>query len=148
MKKYLSMLIVAFAAFALFTQTADARRARVTVYKASVDPRVSTVAFGAGAASTATFFALNRWHWGHWNQHGVGGINAWQAWGITTVGCLAISPMVASAVVNRPLTMREAHVLAGSCVIPIVGGWLVNAAFDANPQWEANRVPRRARRHR
>ena len=33
--------------------------------------------------------------------------------------------------------MREAHVLVGSCVIPIVGGWLVNEAYDAHPEWDA-----------
>jgi hypothetical protein len=27
-------------------------------------------------------------------------------------------------------------VLEGSCIVPIIGGLLVNAAFDANPQWD------------
>ena len=54
---------------------------------------------------------------------------------------MAVSPMVATMVVNRPLTMREAHVLVASCVLPIVGGWLVNEAYDAHPEWEAGAVP-------
>ena len=56
--------------------------------------------------------------------------------GLTTIGCAAVSPMVATVVLNRPLTMREGHVLIGSCMIPIVGGWLVNEAYDAHPEWE------------
>jgi hypothetical protein len=44
--------------------------------------------------------------------------------------------MLASAIEGRELTLREAGVLFGSCVVPIVGGLLVNAAWDANPQWE------------
>ena len=53
----------------------------------------------------------------------------------------------------RELTFREAHVLAGNCVLPIIGGLLVNAAYNANPHWEPapkkparKRVVRRARR--
>jgi hypothetical protein len=37
--------------------------------------------------------------------------------------------------------MREGDVLAVSCVIPIIGGWLVNAAYDAHPEWEAGDRP-------
>ena len=36
---------------------------------------------------------------------------------------------------NRPLTYREAHILIGSCVIPIVGGWLVNEAYNHHVLW-------------
>lgn len=151
MRKYLSLLVVTLAAFALLTQTADARkRAHVHVYKHHMymhhgDSRVSAVALGAGVASTAAYLSYNNWHWNNWNNSSV---SRFGAWGITTVGCIAIAPMVATVVVNRPLTMREGHVLAGSCVVPIVGGWLVNAAYDANPQWEPGRKHyRHHRRH-
>lgn len=33
------------------------------------------------------------------------------------------------------LTMREAHKAVWNCAIPFVGGWLVDRAWDANPQW-------------
>ena len=55
---------------------------------------------------------------------------------IALIGCAALSPMVATVVLNRPLTFREAHYLIASCVLPIVGGWLVNQAYDAHPEWE------------
>jgi hypothetical protein len=45
-------------------------------------------------------------------------------------------------VLNWPLTYREAHILIGGCVIPIVGGWLVDWAPD-EPQPAAMHVKRR-----
>ena len=36
---------------------------------------------------------------------------------------------------GRPLKYREAHILIGSCVIPIVGGWLVNEAYNRDILW-------------
>ena len=47
----------------------------------------------------------------------------------------ALSALVATAVLKRPLKYREAHILAGSCVIPIVGGWLVNEAYNRDILW-------------
>jgi hypothetical protein len=45
------------------------------------------------------------------------------------MGCTALSPIVPTAVLNRPLTYREAHILIRGCVIPILGGWVVDQAF-------------------
>jgi hypothetical protein len=42
------------------------------------------------------------------------------------MGCAALSPIVATAVLNRPLTYREAHILIGGCIIPVIGGWLID----------------------
>ena len=33
------------------------------------------------------------------------------------------------------LTFREAHKAVWNCFLPFVGGWMVDRAFDANPQW-------------
>ncbi len=43
---------------------------------------------------------------------------------------MATAPMVATVALNRPLKYREAHILIGSCLIPFVGGWLVNEAYN------------------
>jgi hypothetical protein len=112
--------------------------------------KLAAVAIGVGAASSAGFFALNNWRWNGWDSNGTaGGLTRLGAWGVTTMGCAAVSPMVATVVLNRPLTMREAHILVGSCVVPIVGGLLVNAVWDAHPEWEAGSVPpHKMRRHK
>lgn len=112
------------AAFAFATQGAEAHGRK------KVDKRITAVAIGTGAASTAAFFAINDWRWNGWQN--ASGLTRLGAWGATTLGCAAISPMVGTAVLGRPLKYREAHILIGSCVIPVVGGWLVNEAYNAH----------------
>jgi hypothetical protein len=140
MNKKLAIVAAVLAAFALSCQGADAGER-----KHHTDKRITAVAIGVGAASTAGYFAINNWKWHDWNNGS--GISRWGAWGITTVGCAAVSPMVATVVLNRPLTMREGHVLIVSCVIPIVGGWPVNEAYDAHPEWEAADKPVMKKQH-
>ena len=132
MKRSLALAAAVIAAFAFSMQTADAGGRR------HVDKRVTAVAIGAGVASTAAYFALNDWKWKWQDGRYFTQLGAYTA---TTMGCAALSPMVATVVVNRPLTMREGHVLIGSCVIPIIGGWLVNEAYNNNPHWEAGSKP-------
>lgn len=108
------------------------------------DQRLQAVSLGVGAAATAAYFGINHWRWNHWNASA---ISAGGAYVGTTIGCMAIAPIIGTIVVNRPLTMREGHVLFASCLIPFVGGWLVNAAYDAHPEWEAGTAPARVARH-
>jgi hypothetical protein len=129
------------AAFAFASQSAEAGG-----YRHHDKKKIAAVAIGVGAASTAAYFALNDWRWNGWNSNAAGGLTRLGAYGVTTIGCAAVSPMIATVVLNRPLTMREAHVLVGSCVVPIVGGLIVSAVWDANPQWEPGR-PMHHRHH-
>jgi hypothetical protein len=61
------------------------------------------------------------------------------AYALTTVGCMALSPMLASALVyaneGRMLSHREALGLGADCIIPFIGSMLWNAAYDAHPEW-------------
>jgi hypothetical protein len=101
-----------------------------------VDPRIAEVSFGAGIVSTLAYWSALGWSW---NKHSDG--YKWGVWGATTAGCLVLSPMVAAAFIReRELTFREVWVMEGSCVIPIIGGWLVNATLDANPSWDPDLV--------
>jgi hypothetical protein len=127
MKRILALAVACIAAFAFTVQAANAGSRRY------VDKRVTAVAIGVGVASAATYFAINDWKW-KWDNGS--GLTRLGAWGATTIGCAAVSPIVATVVLKRPLSNREAHVLLGSCVVPIVGGWLVNEAYNAHPQWE------------
>lgn len=111
-----------------------------------VDKRVKVVSAGVGAAATAAYFGINHWHW-KWDRDAAG-ISMGSASVLTTIGCAALSPIVATAVLKRPLTLREADVMFGSCVIPIIGGWLVNEAFDRHPEWEADYEASQARHRR
>jgi ribosomal protein L27 len=94
---------------------------------------LAVVGTGVGLGMTAGFFALNDGHW-KWDsaRHGVTMAGATV---LTTVGCAALSPIVATAVLNRPLTYREAHILIGGCIIPVIGGWLVDQAYENHILW-------------
>lgn len=141
MNRKFAVFAALIAAFAFTTQAAQAGGRHHDKKK------LAAVAIATGAASTAGFFALNNWRWNGWDTNGsASGLTRAGAWGVTTMACAAVSPMVGTVVLGRQLTMREAHVLVGSCVVPIVGGLLVNAIWDANPQWEAGQAP--VRHHR
>ena len=49
------------------------------------------------------------------------------AYGITTFGCAVVYPMVATVVLNRPLTPRETYDGIADCVVPFIGGYIVDA---------------------
>ena len=132
------VLVLSVAALVLFSQAASAGSLR----RHQTDPRLEATAFGVGVASTVGFFALRNWKW---NQHGrVNGLTTAGAITVTTMACFALSPIIGTIAVRRELTFREAYALTADCVIPFVGGWLVNRAFDAHPEWE----PRQARLRR
>ena len=136
MMRSLSVLTGVGVALAVFCQTADASSLR---RKNQSDPRLSAASFAVGTATTVGFFALRNWqlhNHGRLNGLGINGAAA-----VTTGACLALSPIVGTLMVQRELTFREAYALTADCVVPFVGGWLVNKAFDAHPEWE----PRKAR---
>ena len=128
MNRKLAFSAALVAAFAFTCQAADAGGRK------HIDKRIAAVAIGAGAASTVAILGMNDWKWRHWNN--TRGITRLGAWGVTTAACAAVSPLVATVVLDRQLTQREGHILIGSCVIPLIGGWLVNEAYNANPSWE------------
>jgi hypothetical protein len=48
------------------------------------------------------------------------------AYGVTTFGCAVAYPFVGTFLLNRPLTPREMYIGVAECVVPFVGGWLVD----------------------
>jgi len=113
---------------------------------------ITAASIGVGAASTAGFFALQGWTLN--GNHRSGALGSTGAAVVTTAGCLALSPIVGTVLSQRELTYREAYGLFADCVIPFIGAWLVDKAFDVHPEWEPDRVvarperPRRVSRHR
>jgi hypothetical protein len=107
----------------------------VSAGSSKTDRRIAAASIGVGTATTLGYFALRDWKLnnGHTRLNGLGPSGAFA---VMTGGCLALSPIVATVLVKRELTFREAYGLAADCVIPFVGAWLVNRAFDAHPEWE------------
>lgn len=142
MKRHIAIIVSAFAALAFTCQVANAGGRHHHHHK--ISKRVKVVAVGTGVASAVTYWSLLNWNW---NKHSSG--YKWGAYGAVTLGCVAVAPIVAAvATPERHLTNREVGVLVGNCVVPIVGGWLVNAAYDANPQWEPEHAKSHRRHHR
>jgi hypothetical protein len=119
----------ALAVFCLAAQSADAGPRR------PIDPRISTTDTGVGLAWTGVAIAARS-------------IGDGAAITGTTVGCMATGPMVATVVLNRPLTYREAHIIIDDCLIPIIGGWLVNEWYNEGILVAPDEKPVRAAHHR
>jgi|SRR5882724_8854552 len=100
------------------------------------DPAVTVSGAVVGGASVGGYYAIAPRH----HHHQRFGFTRTGAAGMVTVGCMALSPMVAAAVVDmtehRELTSREVLTLMGDCIIPFAGTLFWNAAFDAHPEWE------------
>lgn len=89
----------------------------------------------ASATTTAAYFAINGWDTADWNA-AAAGISQAGALTLTAIGCAAVGPMIATAIVGRPLTYREAGKLTVGCVVPFIGPLIVDALYDAHPEWE------------
>jgi hypothetical protein len=109
------------------------------------DPRLIAPGVVVGAATTGAYFAIR-------NQGGSPHrITELGAFGLSTVGCMALTPIASGIVVQRELTRREVHEMLANCIVPFVGGWLVDAYFDAHPDRDSpppRVVARRYRHHR
>jgi peptidoglycan/LPS O-acetylase OafA/YrhL len=116
--------------------------ANAGVRKHQNDPRLTAASIAVGVGTTAGFLALRDWRLHRRGR--VNGIGPAGAAILTTGACLALSPIVGTIAVQRELTFREAYGLAADCVIPFIGSWLVDKAFDAHPEWE----PAAALKHR
>lgn len=95
---------------------------------------VKTAGAVAGVGSTAAYYGINNWKW-KWDA-AAAGISSAGAMTLTTIGCAAVAPMIATVLVDRPLTNREAGKLTVGCVIPIIGPIIVDKLYDDHPEWE------------
>lgn len=136
MKKILLALVTLTVALGMLGQSAEAAKRKQTQVVVTPwvwwwqgpwtvrDPRLAASNFWVGAGSTGAYFALKD---GSSAVHSSGA-----AYGAAAIGCAAVSPIIGTLVVNRPLTTREVFVSTGNCALPFVGGWIMNAWFDAN----------------
>jgi hypothetical protein len=135
MKKTLLGLALAIAAFGgLVAQSGKANAFLLT----NRSPNVLAGQIIAGGAMTAVYWTQICNH----NFHHCARFTSAKAlkwYGITTVGCMALSPIIGGLLVSynerRELRSNEVLGMAADCVLPFIGGWIMQAAFDANPHW-------------
>jgi len=59
---------------------------------------------------------------------------------------MALTPIV-SRQSSSASSRREVHAMLADCIVPFVGGWLMNAYFDAHPARDSVSVPVTRRHH-
>jgi len=133
MQKWCGFLAVVAATMALLCHGAEAGGKRPGDGK-----KLFWSGVAAGAAGTATYFALRDWSLHPKNP----ALSDGGAMVMGTMACAALSPIISTIAVKRELTLREAYAMSWDCVIPFVGSYLVNKAFDAHPEWEGKRKRR------
>jgi hypothetical protein len=137
MKKTLLGLTVAIAAFSgLVAQSSKAHAFLLT----NRSPNVLAGQIIAGGGMMAVYYTQICHHnFSHCARFTSNRALKW--YGITTVGCMALSPIISGLLVSynerRELRSSEAMGMLADCVIPIIGGWIVKAAYDAHPEWDA-----------
>ena len=148
MKKILLALVTAVFALGVMGQAAEAAKKKTQVVVTPVwgwgwngtqwvwtgpwtvrDPKLAASNFWVGAGATGAYFALRH---GHDAVRASGTTTRGFAYGATAIGCAALSPIVGTLIVNRPLTTREVFISTANCALPFVGGWAMNAWFDRN----------------
>jgi len=131
---------VVAAVLAVLCHSAEAGPKRHAPAARNDDTRLIAGGIAAGAVGTAGYFALRDWRWRNPPNAKVSDGGALT---ITTIGCMALAPIISTVLVQRELTYREAYAMTADCIIPFIGGWLVNQAFDAHPEWEPRPVRHR-----
>lgn len=134
MNRKIAVFAAALAAFTFVGPSAHAGEDNLFDILNPFGTPVKTAGTIAGAGTTAAYFAINDWKW-KWDAASAG-ISSAGAMTLTTVGCAAIAPMIATVLLERPLTYREAGKLTVGCVIPIIGPMIVDKLYDDNPEWE------------
>jgi hypothetical protein len=105
------------------------------------DPRLTATGIVVGAGSTYAAYALA-------HKHGVPATRTASpgvAIAVTTYGCAVVYPIAATIVMQRALTPREAYTGFADCIIPFVGGWVVDQALPHTAWYDG--VPERRWHH-
>lgn len=139
-KRLLAVAVVAASlAFSAVAQAGSPSR----LLTGQKDRRVAVSSLAVGAAATAGYFWLR-----HDYRHHNGSVTPTAAYVGVSIACAAASPIVGTIVAQRPMTQREVWVMTGSCVVPVIGGLVMNAVFDAHPEWESRPVKVSKKRYR
>ncbi len=133
MRKYLIALGAGLAALCMVAQVKPADAGLL----GRGSPSMTAAELIAGGSMTGAYLALTYRH-GHFAKFTSHRALKW--YGLTTVGCFALSPMLGAALVghyeHRELRSSEVFMAMGDCVVPILGGLFWQTMFDAHPEWD------------
>ena len=123
-------------AVAMFGTVAQSRTANAFLLQ-DRSPNVTAAQLVIGLGTSGAYLALT-----HRHHHKLFSGKFSPKWyGLTTVGCMALTPILGAALVGanegRELKSSEVFIMGADCLVPIIGGLIMKSAFDANPQWDA-----------
>jgi hypothetical protein len=96
------------------------------------DPRLTAAGIGVGAGAGVASYLMTKKHGYPPVRH----VSYGAAFGVTTFGCAVLYPMVATVLINRPLTYREAYIGVAECIVPVLGGWFVDTYLPHNKLYD------------
>ncbi len=146
MSKNLFRIIALVLAMGLQSQVARAQDNSWSWLFGHQDPRLTVTGIGVGLGADAAYLEMRRkiWHDGM----RVHRFTTLSAFGLSTGGCMAVFPIVATIVINRPLTPREAYRGMADCILPFIGGWIVDAYLPHTAWYDGTPEPVVRYRHR
>ena len=106
------------------------------------DPRLFWSGVFVGAGTGVASYYMTKKH----GNPGVRHVSYGTAWGVTSYACAVVYPFVGTIALNRMLTPREMYDGVGDCIVPVIGGMIVDAILPHDP-WTDGTPVRPARHH-
>jgi multidrug transporter EmrE-like cation transporter len=129
MKRFIFAALALVMAVGLQPQAARAQSNSTNPFWVSIfgyqNPALVTPGVGLGIGAGVASYFLSK-------KHGTPAVRTMSpgiAYGVTSYACAVVYPFIGTVWLNRPLTPREAYVGMANCVVPVIGGWLVDAAL-------------------
>jgi hypothetical protein len=107
------------------------------------DPRLTYGGWVVGAGTGVASYYMTKKH--GYPQHRPVSIGT--AYGVTTFACAVATPFVDTVLLNRPLTPREMYIGVGDCIVPFIGGWLVDT-YLPHDAWTDGTPPAPVHHHK
>ncbi len=145
MSRHLFRIIALVMAIGLQSQAARAQENTWGWLFGHQDPRLTVAGIGVGLGMDAAYLGLRHRIW--YNGQRIHPITELGAFTITTIGCGALFPIIGTIAVNRPLTPREVYMGLADCVVPFIGGWVVDASLPHTAWIDGTPMRVHARRH-
>jgi len=107
------------------------------------DPRLFWSGVVVGAGTGVASYYMTKKHGNPAVRH----VSYGTAYGVTSFACAVVYPIVGTIALNRPLTPREMYDGVGDCVVPFIGGMIVDAILPHDPWTDGTPPPKRMRHH-
>lgn len=146
MKRTMVAALALIFALGLVPQTARAQDNNWNTFWAWLtrgqDPRLFWSGVVVGVGTDVGAYYLGRKHGNPPVRH----MSVGTALGVTTYACAVLYPFVGTIALNRMLTPREMYDGVGDCIVPFIGGYVVDAILP-HDAWTDGTPPPKPHHH-